>query len=97
MLCEGDTEVADTGAVGGSHKNVVRLAADQVTQRAVGTGTGAGEVQLSIADCFHSIADCICAGGPVHLSSASATHQLAGHIRDRTWLWRGKQKNISHC
>ncbi len=94
VLCEGGTVVADTGAISGGYKNVVSLTTDQVAQRAVGAGAAAGKC-LSIAHGFHRIARCICTGSPGHMSSASATHQLAGHVRGRTWLWRGKQININ--
>lgn len=43
--------VTDTGAVSGSHENVVRLAADQVAQRAVGAGAVAGEGLLAAGSC----------------------------------------------
>lgn len=97
VLTEGSTEAADTGAVSGGHNNVVRLAADQVVQRAVGAGAAAGDRRFAAGDRrsaaggFHGIAHCIRTGGPVHLSGTSVTHQLAVHISGRTWLCRGKQ------
>ena len=92
VLCEGSAAVADTGAVSRGHVNVVRLATDQVTQRAVGAGAVAGEV-LSPAVGFHIVARCIRTGGPGQSGHASTTDQLAGHIRGRTWLWRENHMN----
>lgn len=90
VLYEGSTEAADTDTISGSHKNVVLLATDQVTQCAVEAGAAAGE-GLSIAGGFHSIGHCICTGCPGYECSAIAKDQLTGHIRGRTWLYRGKQ------
>lgn len=90
VLSEGSSVVADTGAVGGSHENLVHLPTDQIAQRAVGAGAVAAEC-LCIAGGFHIVAHCIRTGGPGHLSHASSTHQPAGHIRRRTRLWRGNQ------
>lgn len=95
ILSVGGTKSADTGAISGSHNNVVLLATDQVIQCAVGAWVVAGE-DLSVDGGFHSIHYCIGHGCPGHLSDASATVQLAGHIFGRTWLWRGKQ-NSGHC
>lgn len=79
FLSEGGTVVTDTGAVSGSHENVVRLAADQVTQRAVGAGAVADEGLLVAGSC-QSVARCICTGGPCDMSGAGAAEQLAGHV-----------------
>lgn len=51
FLSEGDTVVADTGAVTCIHKNVVCLATDQVTQRAVGAGAAASEGLFIAGSC----------------------------------------------
>lgn len=72
--------------------DVVRLAADQVAQRAVGAAAAAGE-GLSVAGGFHSVARCICTGGPVYLRGGGAARQLAGYVSGRTRLWRGKNKS----
>lgn len=89
-MFEGGTEVADTRAVGSRHKDVVGVATDHRTQRAVGAEAAAGEV-LPVAGGSDRVAHCIGAGGPGHLRSGSATHQLAGYIIGRTGLWGGKQ------
>lgn len=68
---EGGTEIADTGAVSGSHENVVRFATDETAEGAVRGAARAGEV-LSSADGRQGIADSVCTGGPVDVSSADA-------------------------
>lgn len=93
---EGVTGFADTGAVSGSHENVVRLATDEAAQGAVRGGASAGEV-LSSADSRQGIANSVSAGGPVDVSSAATAEQLAGHISRRTGLWRpGTRKQCQH-
>lgn len=84
VLPEGGAVIADTGAVGGGHMNVIGVAADQVTQCAAGGGAAAGE-DLTLADGFHIIAHCIHTGAPEHLGGTSTTHHLAAHIRGSTW------------
>ena len=90
VLPEGGAVIADTGAIGGRHENVIGVAADQVAQHAAGGGAGAGE-GLASAGGFHIVAHCIDAGAPEHVGSTSTTHHLAAHVRGSTWLWRGKQ------
>lgn len=85
FLSEGGTVVTDTGAVSGSHQNVVWLAADQVTQRAVGAGAVADEGLLVAGSC-QSVTRCIRAGGPGDVSGTSAAEHLAGHVEGRAWL-----------
>lgn len=89
-MSEWGTVVADACAISGSHKDVVGLPTDQVTQGAVWAGAATGEV-LSAADGFQGIAHCVGTRWPGYLRSGSATHPLTGYIRGRTWLWRGKQ------
>lgn len=84
-MSEGGTVVADTGAISGSHKNVVCFATDKVSERAVWTGAVAGE-GLSMAGGVHGIAHCICTGSPEHVSSSSTTDQVTGDVSWRTWL-----------
>lgn len=84
-MSEGGAVVTDTGAVSGGHENVVRLAADQVTQRAVGAGAVADEGVLVAGSC-QSVAHSVYTGSPGDVSSASATEQLAGHVEGRAWL-----------
>lgn len=85
VLSEWGAVVADTGAVGGSHSNVVRLTAEQVAQRAVGAGAVAGE-DLLAAGGFHSVAHSIDPGSPGHLSDASPADHLARHVSGNTWF-----------
>ena len=87
ILSVGGTVVADTGAVGGSHHNVVRLATEQVPQRAVGAGAAAVH-GVTVAGGCQSIAHCIRTGGPPHESHVGFTDEVAGDIRGRTGLWR---------
>lgn len=88
ILPKGGAVVADAGAICGSHKNVIYLTADQVTQGAVGAGATAGNC-LPPASCCHSIVCCICTGSPAHLGSIGTTYKVTGHIQGSTWLWRG--------
>lgn len=79
--------VANTGAICGSHMDVIFLATDQVFQRAVEAGSAARDSLFIVGGCHH-IAHCVCSGRPEHLSSSGATGQLAGHVSRRTWLWK---------
>lgn len=92
VLPVGGTVVADTGAVGGSHHNVVRLATEQVTQRAVWVGAAAVH-GVSVAGGCQSVAQCIRTGGPPHESHVGSTDEVAGDIGGRTGLWREETKH----
>lgn len=80
--------VADACAIGGSHKNVICLAADQVIQGTAGAGAAAGK-GLSHASCCHGVGERVHTGGPTHLGAVASTYEATGHIQGRTWLWRG--------
>lgn len=71
FLPEGNTGVADAGAICGCHEDVMRLATDKAAQSAIRGGARAGEVLSSTNGC-QGIADSISTGGPVDVSSPGA-------------------------
>lgn len=83
ILHKGSAVVTSTCPIRGRYPNVIVLAADQVTERAVG-GEAAASDAVTVARGFYIVAGGVGTRAPGHMSCS--VDQLAGHVGGRARL-----------